>query len=562
MKEKNLSSDLKIAREKKPLAIEEVAKKLLVPHDALEHYGAFKAKISWEYLKELFCRPRRGKLVLVTATTPTPAGEGKTTTAIGLTDGLSRLGQKAALCLREPSMGPVFGAKGAATGSGLAQLIPREEINLHFTGDFAAVAAAHNLLAALIDNHLYHGNDLGIDPRKISWGRVVDINDRALRKILVGLESKKSFPRFSFFDIVAASEVMAILCLAQSYKDLRQRIADICIGRGRDDKNIDAEELGAAGAMSVLLVHAFKPNLVQTLENNPAFVHGGPFGNIAHGCSSVVSLNAALRLADWVVTEAGFGSDLGGEKFVNIVCRQSGLKPDCAVIVTTVRALKFHGGMTLDCLNQRDLYSLEKGFPNLLRHIQIVEEVLGIPAVVALNRFSADSEEEIDWLGKRLGSLGYPFAVCNHWAQGGEGAVELARMVLERSRQLNCKLNFTYADGDPLIKKIEKIALNVYKAGSIALHPHAQEEIKVIERQGLDQLPVCMAKTQYSFSVDPRLRGAPEGHELFVRELRVAAGAKYILVLCGEINTMPGLPKIPASSSMDIDEEGKVIGTI
>ncbi|QSR88302.1 formate--tetrahydrofolate ligase [Methylacidiphilum caldifontis] len=562
MKIKNISPDLKIARESNPSAIEEIANNLSIPRNALELYGAFKAKLSWDYLKELFSQPKRGKLILVTATTPTPAGEGKTTTAIGLTDGLNRLGQKAILCLREPSMGPVFGVKGAATGSGLAQLIPREDINLHFTGDFAAVAAAHNLLAALIDNHLYHGNFLGIDPRRISWGRVLDINDRALRSILVGLESKKSFQRFSFFDIVAASELMAILCLSQSYNDLRQRLANISVGKRWDNKKITAEDLEAAGAMSALLVHAFKPNLVQTLEHNPAFVHGGPFGNIAHGCSSVVSLNTALRLGDWVVTEAGFGSDLGGEKFVNIVCRQSGLKPDCAVIVTTLRALKFHGGMDLECLSQKDVDSLEKGFPNLLRHIQIVEETLGIPAVVALNRFLTDSEEEINWLEKMLSSLKHPFAICDHWAQGGSGAVELAKRVMERSQQAQHDFNFTYRDNDSIIEKIEKIAFNIYKAGSISLHSHAQEEINNIEQEGLGQLPLCMAKTQYSFSVDPQLKGAPQGHDLFVRDVRVAAGAKYILVLCGEIYTMPGLPKIPASGSIDIDSDGNILGTI
>jgi formate--tetrahydrofolate ligase len=562
VKELRFSPDLKIAREKKLLPIEEIAKSIAIPSRSLECYGHFIAKISWQYLKELFSQPKRGKLVLVTATTPTPAGEGKTTTAIGLTDGFNRLGHKAILCLREPSMGPIFGVKGAATGAGLAQVVPREEINLHFTGDFAAVAAAHNLLAALIDNHLYQGNALGIDPRKVSWGRVLDLNDRSLRKILLGLESRKSFPRVSFFDIVAASELMAILCLSQSYMDLRQRIANIQVGRRWNDTKVTAEDLEAAGAMSALLVHALKPNLVQTLENNPVFVHGGPFGNIAHGCSSVMSLNTALRLSDWVVTEAGFGSDLGGEKFVNILCRQSGLSPDCAVIVTTIRALKYHGGMELGSLAKKDLAFLEKGLPNLLRHIEIVEEGFGVPAVIGLNRFSVDSEEELDWLGKKLADMGHSFVICNHWQQGGLGAMDLARKVIEKSSLHKSYCKFSYAESETVVEKIRKIAFNIYKAGDLSFHPTAYEEIKRIEDEGLAHFPLCMAKTQYSFSVDPNLKGAPQGHHFYVREIRAATGAKYILVLCGEINTMPGLPKVPSSSHIDIDADGNIIGTI
>ncbi|CAB4244426.1 Formate--tetrahydrofolate ligase [Methylacidimicrobium sp. AP8] len=553
-------TDLAIARNARPAPIEEIGARLGIPKEALLPYGTGCAKLDWSFLKTLRGRPK-GRMVLVTAITPTPAGEGKTTTAIGLADALQRLGKKAAVCLREPSIGPIFGRKGAATGAGRAQVVPREEINLEFTGDFAAVGLAHNLLSALVDNHFYHGNELALDPSRLYWKRVVDINDRALRQIIVGLDGRKGLVRRDGFEIIAASEVMAILCLARDFADLRTRLSEIRVAARIGEGSVTAGDLGASGAMAALLRHAFLPNLAQTLEQTPAFIHGGPFGNIAHGCSSVVSMETALSLADWVVTEAGFGSDLGGEKFIDIFCRQSGLRPAAAVIVATIRALKFHGGLPLDALEREDFGALEAGFANLRRHVKIMRDLLGLPVVVAWNRFTSDTDAELRFVEERARSLGVPSAQCRHWAEGGAGAEELGRKLLEAAAD-PAPFCFLYGEDIPLWEKIVTVAEKVYGAGEVRADASVRRALRRMEEEGFGRLPVCFAKTQYSFSADPRLRGAPEGHCLPVREVRLAAGARYVLALCGEILTMPGLPKEPASLRIDIDDDGRVVGVL
>ncbi|VVM08481.1 formate--tetrahydrofolate ligase [Methylacidimicrobium cyclopophantes] len=554
-------TDLAIAQHAHLAPIEQIGARLGIPKDALLPYGRGCAKLRWSFLKSLRHRPQ-GRLILVTAITPTPAGEGKTTTAIGLADALQRLGQKSAVCLREPSIGPIFGRKGAATGAGRAQVVPREEINLEFSGDFAAAGLAHNLLSALLDNHFYQGNELRLDPSRLQWKRVVDINDRALRQIVVGLDGRKGWVRKEGFEIVAASEVMAILCLARDYNDLRSRLGRIRVGACLGGRSATAADLGAAGAMAAILRHAFLPNLAQTLEQVPAFIHGGPFGNIAHGCSSITSVEAAVSLADWVVTEAGFGSDLGGEKFVDIFCRQSGLRPAAAVIVATIRALKYHGGLPLDALDREDSGALEAGFVNLERHVRIMRDLLGLPVVVAWNRFSSDTDAELRCAEEAARRIGVASAECRHWAEGGAGAEELARKLLDVAERTPSRFRFLYDDDIPLWEKIVSVAEKVYAAGEVTTKPSVRRALARMEEEGFGKLPICFAKTQYSFSADPRRRGAPEGHSLPVREVRLAAGAGYVLALCGEILTMPGLPEEPASLRIDIDEDGRIVGVL
>ncbi len=534
--------------------------RLGIPDQHLEPYGRFKAKISLDGIASLAVRPN-GRLVLVTAISPTPAGEGKTTTTIGLGDALNRIGRKAIVCLREPSMGPVFGLKGGAAGGGHAQVVPMEDINLHFTGDFGAIALAHNLLAAMLDNHAHHGNDLGIDLRRVAWKRVVDMNDRALRHIVIGLGGyANGFAREDGFDIVVASEVMAILCLAESMADLKHRLGRIVVGYTRDKKPVRAADLGAQGAMAVLLKDAAKPNLVQTLENNPAVIHGGPFANIAHGCNSVIATKTALKLGDYVVTEAGFGADLGAEKFVDIKCRKAGLKPDACVIVATVRALKYHGGADLKTINRENLEALDKGFANLERHVRNVRDVYGLPCVVSINHFTHDTRAEIALLEQRCAALGVPAVLACHWAEGGKGAETLARAVIELAESGTTGMRFVYPDEATLVDKITAIATRVYGAGAVSFEARARARIDELEKEGYVRFPVCIAKTQYSFSSDPSLRGAPTGHTLHVREVRLSAGAEFVVAVCGEIMTMPGLPKVPAAVRIDLTDDGKVIG--
>ncbi|HSS77276.1 MAG TPA: formate--tetrahydrofolate ligase [Thermoanaerobaculia bacterium] len=554
-----MASDIEIAQQARLDRITHIAAKLEIPESSLEPYGHTKAKLSLDYVDGLAGRPD-GKLILVTAMTPTPAGEGKTTTTVGLGDALNHLGKKAAICLREPSLGPVFGMKGGAAGGGYAQVVPMEDINLHFTGDFSAIALANNLLAAMLDNHLHWGHEPALDVRRISWRRVADMNDRALREIVVGLGGAgNGFPREDGFDIVAASEVMAILCLATSLADLKQRLGNIVVAHTRERKPVRASDLGAQGAMAVLLRDAIKPNLVQTLENNPAFVHGGPFANIAHGCNSVIATRTALKLADYVVTEAGFGADLGGEKFVDIKCRKAGLKPAVAVVVATVRALKYHGGVEVKALTQENLAALEKGIVNLERHVENVKLHYGIPCVVAINRFSSDTAEELAFVESRMAQMKVPVAVANHWAEGGKGATDLANIVIELCEQAP-SVKFVYEDADPLWEKIEKIATKVYRAASVNAEAKVREQIARLQEDGYGHYPVCVAKTQYSFSTDPHLRGAPVGHAIHVREVRLAAGAEFVVMICGDMMTMPGLPKAPSARLIDIDESGKVVG--
>ena len=524
----------------------------------IEAYGHYKAKISLDYLASLDGRPN-GKLVLVTAISPTPAGEGKTTTTVGLGDALNLIGRKAVICLREPSLGPVFGMKGGAAGGGYAQVVPMEDINLHFTGDFPAIGLANNLLAALLDNHIAHGNELGIDLRRIEWRRVVDMNDRALRKIVVGMGgTANGYPREDGFDIVVASEVMAIFCLAGSLDDLRARLGEIVVAYSRDGKPVRASDLNAHGAMTVLLKDAFKPNLVQTLENNPALIHGGPFGNIAHGCNSVMATRAALKMADYVVTEAGFGADLGAEKFLDIKCRKSGLWPAAAVVVATVRALKYHGGVDVRELDHENVTALGKGLANLERHVDNVRNVYGVPCVVAINRFSFDTDAEVDAVRARLASLGVSVVTANHWAEGGRGATDLAHAVVELCEQ-PARPAFVYDDDDTLWRKIEKIATRVYRASEVTADSRVRSRIRKLQEDGYGHYPVCVAKTQYSFSTDPQLRGAPVGHVLNVREVRLAAGAGFVVMICGDIMTMPGLPKVPSANAIDL-VDGRVVG--
>ncbi len=554
-----MASDIEIAQAAKLQPISKVAReKLGIPEDHLEPYGHTKAKISLEYIDGLKGR-KDGKLILVTAMTPTPAGEGKTTTTVGLGDALNHLGKKALICLREPSLGPVFGMKGGAAGGGYAQVVPMEDNNLHFTGDFNAIGLANNLLAALLDNHIHHGNELGIDVRRITWKRVLDMNDRALRDITVSLGGPgNGYPREDGFDIVVASEVMAIFCLATSLEDLKKRLGNIVVGTTREQKPVTARELNAHGAMTVLLKDALKPNLVQTLENNPAIIHGGPFANIAHGCNSVIATQAGLKLADYVVTEAGFGADLGAEKFVNIKCRKSGLRPNAAVIVATIRALKYHGGADLKAINDENVAALQKGLVNLERHVDNVQNVFGIPTVVSVNRFTADTEAEIAALKASMEKLGVKTVFATHWSDGGKGAVELGKVVIELC-EVASKPRFVYEDGDSLWDKIGKIAKQVYRASEVTADAKVRAQIRKLQDDGYGGYPVCVAKTQYSFSTDAQLRAAPSGHVINVREVRLAAGAEFVVMVCGDIMTMPGLPKLPSANKIDL-VEGKVVG--
>jgi len=535
-------------------------RKLDLHEEALSPYGHYKAKLGLEHLPALAGR-KNGHLILVTAISPTPPGEGKTTTTVGLGDGLNHIGKKAMICLREPSLGPCFGMKGGAAGGGRAQIVPMEDINLHFTGDFHAIALANNLLAALIDNHIHHGNALGIDVRRISWRRVVDMNDRALRDITVALGGPgNGYPRQDGFDIVVASEVMAILCLATSLEDLKRRLGNIVIGSTADKRPVTARELKADGAMAALLKDALAPNLVQTLEGNLAFVHGGPFANIAHGCNSVIATQTALKLADYVVTEAGFGADLGAEKFMDIKCRKAGLQPSCAVIVATVRALKYHGGADAKKPGSDTLQALEIGLANLGRHIENVQLHYGLPAIVSINRFDADTAEEIALIEAYCQQRGVRCVLATHWAEGGAGAAELARAVVALCEQGGARAASIYEDALPLADKIRAIASKVYRAGEVVFEPKAAAQLKEWQNAGWGQLPVCIAKTQYSFSSDASLRGAPEGHVLRVREVRLAAGAEFVVAICGDIMTMPGLPKVPSAERIDVDAQGRISG--
>jgi len=553
-------SDIEIAQRATMEPITAIAEKLGIPLSSLETFGRYKAKIGFEYLQSLKSRPD-GKLILVTAISPTPAGEGKTTTTVGLGDALNRIGRKAVICLREPSLGPVFGMKGGATGGGHAQVVPMEDINLHFTGDFNAIALANNLLAALIDNHIHHGNELEFDLRRIAWQRVVDMNDRALRDVTVGLGGPSNgYPRQDSFTIVVASEVMAILCLATSLADLKNRLGNIVVGYTRHFKPIQARDLQAHGAMTVLLKEALKPNLVQTLENNPAFVHGGPFANIAHGCNSVLATRTALKLADYVVTEAGFGADLGAEKFIDIKCRKSGLRPAAAVIVATLRALKYHGGAHLRDLNREDLAVLAKGIANLERHVANVRNHYGLPCVVAINHFTFDTEAEIALLKSKMALHGAPVVLARHWADGSAGATELAQAVVDIVERHASTMTFVYDEALPLWEKMKAIATKIYGAADISAERKVREQIKQLQDSGYGHFPVCVAKTQYSFSTDAAAVGAPSGHTVNVREVKLAAGAEFIVMICGDIMTMPGLPKVPSAIKIDIDDNGNIVG--
>ena len=554
-----MKTDIEIARAATLKPIEEIGARLGVPADALFRYGPHKAKIDLAWAEAQAARPR-GKLVLVTAINPTPAGEGKTTTTVGLGDALNRIGRKAAICLREPSLGPSFGMKGGAAGGGHSQVVPMEDINLHFTGDFHAIGAAHNLLAALIDNHMYWGNALGLDGRRIVWRRALDMNDRSLRQIIVGLGGvANGHPREDGFDIVVASEVMAIFCLARSIDDLRQRLARIVVGATRERKAVTAGDLKADGAMTVLLKDALAPNLVQTIENNPAFVHGGPFANIAHGCNSVLATTTALGLADYVVTEAGFGADLGAEKFFDIKCRKAGLSPDAAVIVATVRALKMHGGVAKADLGRENVAAVEAGFANLARHVENVRR-FGVPPVVALNRFATDTAAEREAVVAGCRKLGVEAFDCSHWADGGAGAEELARAVVALAEGGSARFQPLYPDPMPILDKIRTVATTLYGAADIAPDAKVIARARELEQDGHGDLPVCMAKTQYSFSTDPDAKGAPTGHVVPVRELRLLAGAGFVVALCGDIMTMPGLPRVPAAESIGLDADGNVVG--
>ena len=554
-----MPSDIEIAQAAKMQRIAGVAReKLGIGEEHLEPYGHYKAKVSLKYLDTLKSK-KNGKLILVTAISPTPAGEGKTTTTVGLGDALNHIGKKAIICLREPSLGPVFGVKGGAAGGGYAQIVPMEDINLHFTGDFGAIQLANNLLAALIDNHISHGNELGIDVRRIQWKRVLDMNDRALRDITIALGgTANGFPRQDGFDIVVASEVMAIFCLSTSLDDLKNRLGNIVLGYTREQKPVRAKDLQAHGAMTVLLKDALAPNLVQTLENNPAFVHGGPFANIAHGCNSVLATQSALKLADYVVTEAGFGADLGAEKFLDIKCRKTGLMPSAAVIVATMRALKYHGGVDVKEVSKENVAALEKGLVNLERHVENVSKVYGIPCVVSINKFTFDTEAELKLVTERMKKLGVQVVTANHWAEGGKGAADLAKMVVGLCDQPS-KPSFVYEDADPLWDKINKIAKKVYRASEVTADAKVRGQIKKLQEDGYGHFPVCVAKTQSSFSTDAALRGAPSNHVVNVREVRLAAGAEFEVMICGDIMTMPGLPKIPSANKIDLID-GKVVG--
>lgn len=556
-----MPTDIEIAQKATLKRIAHVAKERLgIDDEHLEPYGHYKAKVSLEYIESLKTQST-GKLILVTAISPTPAGEGKTTTTVGLGDALNRIGKKTIICLREPSLGPVFGMKGGAAGGGYAQVVPMEDINLHFTGDFNAIQLANNLLAAMIDNHIHHGNELGFDTRRITWKRVLDMNDRALRDITVAMGGPgNGFPREDGFDIVVASEVMAIFCLASSLDDLKNRLGNIVVGFSRDHKPITARDLRTHGAMTVLLKDAFKPNLVQTLENNPAFIHGGPFANIAHGCNSVMATQTALRLGEYVVTEAGFGADLGAEKFIDIKCRKSGLRPDAVVIVATIRALKYHGGADLKEINKEDLAALEAGIANLERHVNNVRNHYGLPCVVSINHFTFDTDAEINLLKRKMAHHEAPVVLARHWAEGGKGAEEVARAVVELIERVPAAFKYVYDENLPLWEKMKTVATKIYGAADITADSKVRAQIKKLQEGGYGHYPICVAKTQYSFSTDPQLRGAPNGHLINIREVRLAAGAEFVVMVCGDIMTMPGLPKEPSSIKIDLDECGKVVG--
>ena len=555
-------SDIEISQAAKKRPILDIAReKLGIAPENLEPYGHYKAKVAMDFVKSLQGRPN-GKLILVSAITPTPAGEGKTTTTVGLTDALNHIGKKAMLCLREPSLGPSFGMKGGAAGGGYAQVVPMEDINLHFTGDFHAITSANNLLAAMIDNHIYWGNALGIDQRRVAWRRVLDMNDRALRSIVSSLGGvANGFPREDGFDITVASEVMAIFCLAKDLDDLKQRLGNIVVAYTRDRKPIRAADLKAHGAMTVLLKEALAPNLVQTLEGTPAFIHGGPFANIAHGCNSVLATTTALKLADYVVTEAGFGADLGGEKFLDIKCRKTGLSPDCAVLVATIRALKMHGGVKKEDLKTENLKALEAGMSNLQRHVENMQK-FGIVPVISINRFSADTEAEIKLVEDKCKSLGVEALMADHWAEGGAGAANVARAVVKVCDSGKSKLKLLYPDDMPLLEKIRTIAKEIYRAKDISADKPVRDQLANFEAMGYGKFPICVAKTQYSFSTNPDAKGAPSDHIIPVREVRLSAGAEFVVAICGEIMTMPGLPKVPAADSIDVGPDGKIVGTV
>jgi formate--tetrahydrofolate ligase len=553
-------SNIEIAQNAKmkpvvPLAVE----RLGIPQSHLHPYGHYKAKVSLEYCARLNGNPD-GKLVLVTAISPTPAGEGKTTMTVGLGDALNRIGRKTIICLREPALGPVFGMKGGAAGGGYAQVVPMEDINLHFTGDFSAIALANNLLASLIDNHIHHGNAAGFDVRRVTWRRVLDVNDRALRDITVGLGGPgNGYPRQDGFDIVVASEVMAIFCLATGVKDLKERLGRIVVGYTRDQRPVLARDIQAHGAMAALLKDALAPNLVQTLENNPAFIHGGPFANIAHGCNSVIATRTALKLADYVVTEAGFGADLGAEKFIDIKCRKAGFRPAAAVIVATVRAIKYHGGVPGADLGRENLRALQAGIANLDRHIDNVRDVFGLPCLVAINHRAEDSEAELRWLMDRATHHGVKVIVARHYAEGSEGALEVAREVVELCGHASY-FKYLYEESATLWDKMQAVATRIYGASELTADSKVRAQIRRLQESGYGHYPVCVAKTQYSFSTDPMLRGAPTGHVVNIREVRLAAGAEFIVMICGDIMTMPGLPAVPAANSIDVDDDGRITG--
>jgi len=554
-------TDIEIAREAKMKPIKDILGNINVPDDssAFSPLGRHIAKINLEYLDTLKNK-KDGKLILVAAITPTPAGEGKTTTSVGLNDGLNKIGKKSIVCLREPSLGPSFGMKGGAAGGGYAQVVPMEQINLHFTGDFHAITSAHNLLSALIDNHVYWGNKLDIDVRRIVWKRVLDMNDRSLRSININLGGvANGFPREDGFDITVTSEIMAIFCLSNNLKDLEKRIGNITVAYTRDRKPIYAKDLKAQGPMTVLLKEALRPNITQTLENNPAIIHGGPFANIAHGCNSVIATKAGLKLCDYVVTEAGFGADLGAEKFIDIKCRKSGLKPSCVVVVATIRALKMHGGIAKEELKKENIAALKKGLVNLERHIENIKK-FGLPVTVAVNHFIADTDKEVKKLLDFCNNLGVKAILCTHWANGGEGTKELASHVVELIEKEKSDFKYLYKDNLPLFKKVEKIAKEIYHASEVVADTKIRDQLRSFEKSGYGNLPVCIAKTQFSFSTDPDLKGAPSGHVLPIREVRLSSGAEFIVVICGAIMTMPGLPRVPAAESIKLNDKGEIEG--
>ena len=555
-----MKTDIEIAREAEPKPIDTIAAQLDISDEFLEHYGKFKCKVNLSINREKLNDLDNGKLILVTAISPTPAGEGKTTTSVGLVDGLCHIGKKAMVCLREPSLGPCFGMKGGAAGGGHAQVIPMTDINLHFTGDFHAIGAAHNLLSALIDNHIHWDNQLNIDPRRITWKRVVDMNDRSLRDITCGLGGTgNGIPRQSGFDITVASEIMAVFCLASDINDLQKRIGNIVIGYTRSNEPVRAKQLKADGAITALLKDAFQPNLVQTLENNPAFIHGGPFANIAHGCNSVVATKAALKLADYVVTEAGFGADLGAEKFFNIKCRKSGLKPDAVVLVATTKALKMHGGIKKDNLSSENVDAVTLGCKNLERHIENIRK-FGVPVIVAINDYVTDTEKEQAAIMNYCKNIGVQCKISSHWKKGGEGAADLAEEVVKIADSNSAEFKTLYDNKMSLWDKTQCIAQNIYGAADIIADKKIRNQFKKLEDDGFGEYPICMAKTQYSFSTDPLLMGAPSGHDVPIREVRLSAGAEFIVVICGEVMTMPGLPKIPASENINVDDKGLIQG--